>query len=63
MKKPDKDSRMFRIVMILGVVVLTIPALMIKGGNLDFGAGWDALLFGLAILGAAFLLSWAAEIS
>lgn len=63
MKKPDEGSRTFRIVMILGVVVLTIPALMIKGGNLDFGAGWDALLFGLAILGAAFLLSWAAEIS
>ena len=58
-----KSTAHLRILMIVGVVILTVPALMIRGGDLEFGAGWDAFLFGLAILGAAFLLSWAAEVS
>ncbi|MDD4051865.1 MAG: sodium:calcium antiporter [candidate division Zixibacteria bacterium] len=58
-----KFSPIFHIALILGVIILTIPALMVRGGDLEFGAGWDALLFGLAILGAAFMLSWAAEVS
>ena len=58
----EKPPTNLRVLTMIGVIILTIPALMIRGGDLEFGAGWDALLFGLAILGAAFMLSWAAEV-
>lgn len=63
MPQNSHASAKLRIIFILAVVALTIPALLIKAGDLEFGHGWDALCFGLAILGAAFLLSWAAEVS
>ncbi len=46
----------------IGLAVgLTVPALLLRVGNPELSHPIEALLFGLAIVGAAFLLSWAAE--
>ena len=42
---------------------LTVPGLVLRLGGVHAGHGLAALLFGLAIVGAAFLLSWAAEVA
>lgn len=52
-----------RISIIIGVVLLTFLALAMKAGLIHGGPGLEALFFGLGILGAAFILSWAAEVS
>jgi cation:H+ antiporter len=39
----------------------TIPAFLVRYGGLDASHALEALLFGLAIVGAAFAISWAAE--
>lgn len=51
-----------RYFMIAAVLSLTIPALLIDLGLIHNGPGTEALLFGLSLLGAAFLLSWGAEV-
>ena len=43
--------------------LVTVPAFAIRFGDLDAAAPVEALLFGLAIVGAAFAISWAAEVS
>jgi cation:H+ antiporter len=40
---------------------VTVPALLLRVWNPELAHPVEALLFGLAIVGAAFLLSWAAE--
>ena len=42
---------------------VTMPALVIRAVEPELGHGIEALLFGLAIVGAAFMLSWAAEVA
>jgi cation:H+ antiporter len=42
-------------------VAVAVPGLVLRLGGLSVSPPVDALLFGLAIVGAAFLLSWAAE--
>jgi cation:H+ antiporter len=49
-------------VMITAAFLLTIPGLMIRFGLIHNGPGTEALLFGLGLLGSAFILSWAAEV-
>lgn len=44
-------------------VLITIPALIISLTNPDLPHPLAALLFGLAIVGAAFMLSWGAEVA
>ena len=44
-------------------VLLTLPAVVLRLGSLHTAHPLEALLFGLAIVGAAFLLSWAAEVA
>ncbi len=44
-------------------VALTIPGVVIRLADVSLGHGIDALVFGLAIVGAAFILSWAAEVA
>jgi cation:H+ antiporter len=39
----------------------TVPAFLLRFAGLDTSHGVEALLFGLAIVGAAFAISWAAE--
>jgi cation:H+ antiporter len=50
--------------LILGAVVMTIPAVAVRiGGAHTLPLGFEALTFGVAILGGAFLLTWAAEVA
>jgi len=51
------------IIYILLVLFLTVPGLLVKFGIIHSGYGTEALLFGIGLLGAAFMLSWAAEVS
>jgi cation:H+ antiporter len=43
--------------------LIAVPASLVKFGGLNSSYAVEALLFGLAIVGAAFLLSWAAEVA
>lgn len=43
--------------------VVTVPALILRFGGVHTAPGAEAILFGVAILGAAFLLTWAAEVA
>jgi cation:H+ antiporter len=51
-----------RYLMIGGVVLLAIPCLLVETGLFHTGPGTEALVFGIGLLGASFILSWAAEI-
>ena len=42
---------------------VTIPGILLRLVHFDLGHPLEALLFGLAIVGAAFILSWAAEVA
>lgn len=55
--------RTIRYATILGVLALTIPVLLMRQGVFHGGPGSEVLLYGLGMLGAAFVLSWAAEVS
>lgn len=48
--------------LMLGAVLVTAPGLMLRFGFIHNGPGTEALLFGFGLLGAAFMLSWAAEV-
>lgn len=52
-----------QILWVVACVMATTPGLAVRGGLVHGGAPVEALLFGVAIVGAAFLLSWAAEIA
>ena len=43
--------------------LLAAPGIMVKFGLIHTGYGTEALFFGLGLLGAAFILSWAAEVA
>ena len=51
--------------LILGAVAVTVPAIALRLGGAHTGVspGIQALTFGVAILGGAFLLTWAAEVA
>jgi len=51
-----------RVSMLLAVLV-TLPALALRAGEFGLSHPVEALLYGLAIVGAAFMLSWAAEVA
>ena len=44
-------------------VAVTVPGVLLRFGALDASHAVEAVVFGLAIVGAAFLLSWAAEVA
>lgn len=48
---------------LLGAFVITGPGLYLRLGGLHVAAQYEAFVFGLAVLGAAFLLAWAAEVA
>lgn len=56
---PASSSRSPLIV--AGAVALAVPGIVLRVAGLEISPPVDALLYGLAIVGAAFLLSWAAE--
>jgi cation:H+ antiporter len=49
--------------MIAAAVIVTLPALIVRFTDPDMPHPVEAALFGLAIVGAAFLLSWGAEVA
>jgi cation:H+ antiporter len=51
-----------RLSLVLAVGV-TVPAVIVRLTQPNLGHGMLALIFGLAIVGAAFMLSWAAEVA
>lgn len=53
---------MARLYMFLAIL-LTFPGIYLWGTGTHVTPGMEATLFGLAILGAAFLISWAAEVA
>ncbi len=54
--------RAYRVTLPL-TVALTAPGMLVRFGVLELPLVLEALSFGLAIMGAAFLLSWAAEVA
>ena len=44
-------------------IAITTPAIVLRVTDVPVAHGIEALLFGLAIVGAAFILSWAAEVA
>ena len=48
---------------IAATVGITLPALYMRWHHLQIDPRIDAIIFGMGILGAAFLLSWAAEVA
>ena len=58
------DVRPARQIVALSLAVAaTVPGLVLRATAPHLAHHWEALLFGLAIVGAAFLLSWAAEVA
>lgn len=58
----DRTTRRDRSPLVVAAAVgVAVPGLVLRAGGLHLSPPVDALLFGLAIIGAAFLLSWAAE--
>ncbi len=57
---PARGRNLTSLAIAIGVTVPAV-ALRVSGASLDHGV--EALLFGLAIVGSAFILSWAAEVA
>lgn len=55
------ESRSRSPLIVAGAVALAVPGIVLRVAGLEIAPPVDALLYGLAIVGAAFLLSWAAE--
>jgi len=49
--------------LIFAAVAVTIPALFLRLGGIHVSPGMGAVTFGVAILGGAFLLTWASEVA
>ncbi len=54
---------MGRILLIVGAVLLTIPGMAFRLTHTHIDPLIDSAIYGLAVLGAAFMLSWAAEVA
>ncbi|MGH2795964.1 MAG: sodium:proton exchanger, partial [Actinomycetota bacterium] len=50
-------------VLIAAASGLCLPAILLRSGAFEISTEIDTLLFGIGILGAAFLLSWGAEVA
>ena len=48
---------------ILAALLITMPGLVVRFTHPDIPHPLEGFLFGLAIVGSAFLLSWAAEVA
>lgn len=60
---PAPRWRALQIALLVGAVGLTVPGLFVRLTGAHPAAGLAAFLFGLAVVGAAFLLSWGAEVA
>ena len=50
-------------ILVAAVASLSLPAFLMRGHVFSISTGIDTLLYGVAIFGAAFLLSWGAEVA
>jgi len=61
---PSRPSTLlFRIIIIAAAISLTVLSLLTRFGLIRAGYGAEAFLLGIGILGAAFMISWAAEVA
>ncbi len=64
LREMDLDTRPARAGLAVGLALgATVPALVLRVTGIHVADPTAAVLFGLAIVGAAFLLSWAAEVA
>ena len=54
---------MVHILIIIGAILATLPGVFLRVTGTHLDPLVDSLIFGLAVVGAAFLLSWAAEVA
>jgi cation:H+ antiporter len=54
---------MGQILLMIGAIVLTLPGITLRLLGMHIDPLVDSLIYGLAVVGAAFLLSWAAEVA
>lgn len=54
---------MAQILFMLGAIVLTLPGIALRLMGIHISPLTDSFIFGMAVVGAAFLLSWAAEVA
>jgi cation:H+ antiporter len=59
----SKNKTRLYLLIILAVICLTIPWVVVRFGHFLLTPGIEVILTGLAIVGAAFLVSWAAEVA
>ena len=52
-----------RFAWLAGAIAITVPSLVFRLAGLEASPPREALIFGCAVLGASFLLSWAAEVA
>lgn len=60
---PERTATAKQWRLIAYAALLTVPGFVLRFELLDASLGIEAILFGAAILGAAFLLSWGAEVA
>jgi len=64
MSDPTAPARAGRYRLVVGLALLSAaPMLWVRAADPALSHAFEALLFGLAIVGAAFLLTWAAEVA
>jgi cation:H+ antiporter len=64
MSRPTPPARAGRSSFVVALALFSaVPALWLRAAQPDLSHAFEALLFGIAIVGAAFLLSWAAEVA
>jgi cation:H+ antiporter len=64
MSDPTEPARAGRYRLVVGLALLSAaPMLWVRAADPALSHAFEALLFGLAIVGAAFLLTWAAEVA
>ena len=64
MSRAEAPQRTGLPLLVVGAALLSaVPALWLRFATPELSHAIEALLFGLAIVGAAFLLSWAAEVA
>jgi cation:H+ antiporter len=54
---------MGQLLFMIGAIVLTLPGIALRLFGIHINPLADAAIFGMAVVGAAFLLSWAAEVA
>jgi cation:H+ antiporter len=54
---------MLQVLVVIGAIVLTLPGVALRLLGIHIDPLVDSLIYGLTVVGAAFLLAWAAEVA